>query len=276
MRLFFKPTQKLSKAFTEVKKGNFDVKILDKTKFAEINTMYNNFNIMLDELKNTETLRNDFVVNVSHEFKTPLTAIEGYATLLQDENLSQDKKQLYTERIIQNTNRLSSLTGNVLLLSKLEHQETIQDKKHFSLDEQIRQTILSLESSWTSKNIEFDLDLPEVNFYGSESLSHQIWTNLINNAIKYSKENGLIKISIQKREKSILTIIEDNGIGMDENTKNHMFDKFFQADRSHKSEGNGLGLSLVKKIVSLFNGKIIVKSKLNEGTTFFVLLPLES
>lgn len=273
-KIFYRPISKMSSSFKKISKGNFNIKINDESMFEEINELYSNFNTMTAELSNIETLRNDFVVNVSHELKTPLTSIEGYATLLQNENLDGETRNMYTEKIIRNIRELSTLTGNILALSKLEHQELITDIKTFSLDEQIKRVLINLEPSWSSKSIEFELNLEETLFSTNEGLSYQVWYNLINNAIKFSNENGIITVSLLKNEKNIIVTISDNGIGMSLDTQKHIFDKFYQGDTSHKSDGNGLGLSLVKRIVQLFEGEIKVTSELNKGTTFEVVLPI--
>lgn len=273
-KIFYRPINKMSSSFKKISKGNLNIKIEDESIFEEINELYSNFNTMTTELSNIETLRNDFVINVSHELKTPLTSIEGYATLLQNENLDNETRVMYTEKIIRNIRELSTLTGNILALSKLEHQELITDIKTFSLDEQIKRIIINLEPSWSSKNIEFNLNLEETLFTTNEGLSYQVWYNLINNAIKFSHENGTIGILLKNIDNNIIITISDNGIGMSQDTQKHIFDKFYQGDTSHKSEGNGLGLSLVKRIIQLFSGKITVTSELNKGTTFEVILPI--
>lgn len=275
MKILYRPINKMSQNFKKISKGEFNIKIEDETLFDEINELYKNFNIMTKELSSIETLRNDFVVNVSHEFKTPLATIEGYATLLQDVNLDSERRNIYTEKIIESTRSLSTLTKNILTLSKLENQDLVSDKKMFLLDEQIKQTIIDLESYWSNKNIEFDLDLDETYYSTNEGLSRQIWYNLINNAIKYSNDFGKISISIKKDDNSIIVIISDNGIGMSKETLQHIFDKFYQADTSHKSEGNGLGLALVKRIITLLKGSIDVESQVNVGSTFKISLPLD-
>ena len=167
-RLMIRPIQNISNAFDELSKGNFSVKIPTNERIAQIREMACHFNAMTYDLSHMETLRSDFVANVSHEFKTPIAAIEGYATLLQNPNLSQEKHDHYVEIILDNSRRLSNLSSNILSLSKLENQEMIVDKREFRLDEQIRRSILLLEGTWSAKNITFDLDLPKQMYYGSE------------------------------------------------------------------------------------------------------------
>ncbi|MGN1182971.1 MAG: sensor histidine kinase, partial [Faecalibacillus sp.] len=220
-----------------------------------------------------ETLRNDFIVNVSHEFKTPLAAIEGYATLMQDPHLSIQKKEQYTERIIFNCAQLSSLSSNILALSKLETQEFIFHKKIIRLDEQLRKNILLLENKWEKKHIQFHLDLPQINIFGDEQLLDRVWYNLIDNAIKYSHDQGIIEITIDNFDSEISVSISDEGIGIQQENLKYIFDKFYQVDHSRQSDGNGLGLSLVKEIIELCHGSIHVVSFPNIGSTFTVILP---
>lgn len=271
-KMFFEPIKNLRKAMEKVADGDFTVRLTDKTSSKEIKEVYTGFNFMASELNSTEILQSDFVSNVSHEFKTPISAIEGYSTLLQNgDNLDESQKE-YVEKIIYNTKRLSNLAGNVLLLSKIENQNIPTNKKQFDLAEQIRQSLLSFEQLWEQKQLEFDVDLDDVSYFGSENLLHHVWDNLISNAIKFSPEGGTIKISLKKDKKKIVFAIEDEGPGIDENVKRHIFDKFYQADTSHKAEGNGLGLALTKRIVDLEGGEIEVSNGEKSGCKFTVIL----
>ncbi|OAV40974.1 sensor histidine kinase [Clostridium saccharobutylicum] len=267
------PLVRFSEALMEVSKGNFDIK-LDGNKYGveEIEIMTRNFNVMVNELNNIETFRNDFISNVSHEFKTPLASIEGYSMLLQDKNLTEKEKEEYTHKILNNTKRLSNLVRIILQISRLENQELILEKRKFKLDEQLRQTLLLLESKWTSKNIDLNLDLDSITFCGNEELLMQVWQNLLDNAIKFTQNNGTITCTLKQSTDCITTIISDTGIGMSNDTKKHLFDKFYQGDKSHSSEGNGLGLALVKRIIDLCNGTIEVQSEEGKGSTFIVKL----
>ena len=268
-----RPVQNLSNAFGELSKGNFDIKIPENESVTEIREMAQRFNAMVYDLSHIETLRSDFVANVSHEFKTPIAAIEGYATLLQNHALPPEKQDHYIEKILDNSRRLSSLSGNVLMLSKLENQETVLDKTEYRLDEQIRQCILMLENKWASKNIEFDMELPRQIYYSSASLLEQVWINLINNAIKHSPAGSSIHIAICETSETIAVSISDDGDGMTEEVQKHIFEKFYQGDKSHKAEGNGLGLALVKRIVDLCKGEIAVESAPGKGSLFIISLP---
>jgi signal transduction histidine kinase len=184
------PIVKINDAAKKVSRGDFSVRLEEKSIAKEIEEIAKSFNIMVKELSNTETLRNDFISNVSHEFKTPLSAIEGYATLLQDERLSKEEQATYISRILENTSRLSKLTQSILSLSKLENQEIVLQQEPFMLDEQIRRVLLSYEPLWEEKEINIDLALEATQIYGSKPLLAQVWSNLIDNAIKFSRPKG--------------------------------------------------------------------------------------
>lgn len=271
-KLIIRPIQNMCNAFDELSKGNFDVRISEAERVSEIREMARHFNTMAGELSHIETLSNEFMANVSHEFKTPISAVEGYATLLQAPNLSENKREHYIEKIIENSRRLSDLSGNILLLSKLENQALVPDKSEYRLDEQIRRCILTCENKWTAKNLELDIDLPKTVYYGSESLLEQVWLNLLDNAIKHSRENGYISVSMSKSEDGISVCVADNGEGMTLEVQKHIFEKFYQGDSSRKSEGNGLGLALVKRILDLSSADISVDSCPEKGAKFTVIL----
>lgn len=274
-KLIIRPIQNIQDAFKEISKGNFDVRVPENEKVMEIKEMIHCFNAMTHDLAHIEILRNDFVNNVSHEFKTPLSAIEGYATLLQNPGLSKEKHDHYVEKILENSKRLTTLSGNVLMLSKLDNQEMIMDKSEFRLDEQIRQCILMLEKKWQEKQIEFDLNLQRQYYYGSSTLLEQIWLNLLDNAIKHSAIGSNIEVSILNQNDELRVVIKDYGCGISEDDQKHIFEKFYQGDSSRKTEGNGLGLALVKRILDLCGGNIEVKSELGKGTEFIVKLPMD-
>ena len=271
-----RPILKINDAAKKVAKGDFSVRLEDTSIASEIKEIAGNFNIMVKELSNTETLRNDFVSNVSHEFKTPLSAIEGYTTLLQDDTLSKEEQKKYIGYIIENTGRLTNLTQNILALSRIDNQEIVMQKDYFRLDEQIRRILLWYDRLWEEKNMTIDLDLDRIMFYGNKSLLAQVWSNLIDNAIKFSNQNGILSINCLSREKDVFVIIKDNGIGMKDEVKLHAFDKFYQGERSHNIKGNGLGLALVKQIVTLFGGTVSLESEIGKGTTVTVMLKTKS
>lgn len=271
-RYFFDPIKQLGRAMERVADGDFSVQLKTKSSSKEIQEVYSGFNLMTHELSATEVLQTDFVSNVSHEFKTPINAIEGYTMLLQGgDNLDEDQRQ-YVDKILFNTKRLSDLVSNILLLSKIENQSIETHRVNFRLDEQIRQSIVALEPAWTKKEIEFDVELASVTHLGNEGLLRHVWDNLIGNAIKFSPQKGLVRIRLDKREEGIVFTVEDDGPGISQEAKKHIFDKFYQADSSHKQEGNGLGLALVKRILMLTGGRIEAQNRREGGAIFTVTL----
>lgn len=265
-----RPIFNINDAAKKVATGDFTVRLEEKSTPMEIREIAENFNIMVRELANTETLRDDFVSNVSHEFKTPLSAIEGYATLLQDESLSREEQERYIRAILENTGRLTKLTQNILSLSRLDNQEIGLQKDSFLLDEQIRRILLNYESLWEEKNLTIDLNMERVVFYGNQSLLAQVWSNLIDNAIKFSNPNGTLSIDCLTSGTNVVVTVKDTGIGMEDDVKKHAFDKFYQGERSHNVKGNGLGLALVKRIVELCGGAVSLESKKGIGTAITV------
>lgn len=272
-RRILAPMVKLSKASKEVARGNYNVTISDSSKLEEVQTTFRNFNAMVRQLDSVSTLSSDFVSNVSHEFKTPLTAIEGYAMLLQDKSLPEAEREEYIEKILFNTHRLTSLVGNVLTLSKIENDHLAPQYTAYRLDEQIRQAVVMLEPEWAPKEITFDVSLDAVTISACENLLFHVWTNLIGNAIKFSPAQSKIELHLLEQKECVIFTVRDYGCGMSEDVVAHAFDKFYQGDPSHKSEGNGLGLSMVKRIVELTDGIIEIESIPNEGSVFRVILP---
>lgn len=274
-RYILSPVEHLSDASKKVAHGDFTVQIPLDSDSDELNVTISNFNSMVRELRSIETLRDDFIANVSHEFKTPLSAIEGYAMLLQEKNLGDKEREECARKILQSTARLNDLTGNILLLSKLDNQNYPQENTTFSLDEQIRQAVLMFESVWTKKQIDIDCDMPDVSFVGPQSLLNHVWINLIGNAVKFVKGDGSGRITVRltPNEKNVVVTVADNGIGMDDKTIAHIFEKFYQGDTSRRSSGNGLGLALCKKIVESLHGTITAKGAPGEGSVFTVVLP---
>jgi signal transduction histidine kinase len=270
----FSPIIKVSEASKALARGDFSIRLDEnKIRAKEVRLMAKNFNFMVNELQNNELFKNDFIENVSHEFKTPLSSIEGYVTLLQDDSIDAETKALYIQHIIANTKRLATLSDNILLLSRLEHQEISSKMSLYSLDEQIREILLLFESIWVTKNIELDIDLDTISFYGNPELLAQVWQNIIGNAMKFVSENGNIRIILRENQEFVKIEIVDNGIGMSENTKKRIYEKFYQADTSRFVPGNGLGLTLAKRIIDLHHGTIQVSSKEGKGTSFTIKLP---
>lgn len=274
-RMFFNPIKRLTKAMSQVAKGDFSVRLDGKSTAPEVQDIYAGFNLMAKELGNTEILQTDFVSNASHEFKTPLNAIEGYSTLLQNSDTLSDQQREYVEKIIFNTKRLSSLTGSILLLSKIENQTIPTNRSRFRLDEQIRQSILALEAAWEPKDIEFDVDLDEISYYGNEMLLHHVWDNLISNAIKFNPVGGCVTIRLSKEKGQLCCTVADSGPGIPEEAAAHIFDKFYQADSSHREQGNGLGLALVKRILTLEGGTVTAQNLPQGGCQFTIILKEE-
>ena len=271
-KFFFDPIKKLRKAMDKVADGDFSVRLEEQSSSKEIMEVYTGFNLMAHELGSTESLQTEFVSNVSHEFKTPINAIEGYSTLLQnDDNLTEEQRG-YIEKILFNTTRLSSLVGSILLLSKLENQQIPTSRAPYRLDEQIRQSLLSLESAWAPKDIEFDVELDRIEYIGNEAMMRHVWDNLISNAVKFSPNSGLVKMTLTKRLRKIIFTIEDSGPGLTEEAQKRIFDKFYQADGSHKQEGNGLGLTLVKRVLTIEGGEIQAENRPLGGCCFTVTL----
>ena len=271
-KYFFNPIKKLRGAMDKVAEGDFSVRLEEKSSSKEILEIYTGFNLMAHELSSTEILQTDFVSNVSHEFKTPINAIEGYSTLLQDgENLSEDQKE-YVDKILLNTQRLSSLVGSILLLSKLENQQIPTNQIEYRLDEQIRQSVVALESAWSQKDIELDVDLDRVSYLGNEQMMRHVWDNLISNAVKFSPQGGKVKLCLSQKARKLTFTVEDQGPGLSEEAQKHIFDKFYQGDSSHKQEGNGLGLALAKRILTIEKGQITAENIHEGGCRFTVAL----
>ena len=268
---FFYPIKQLGKAMEKVADGDFSVRLQTKSRLKEIREVYSGFNMMAHERGSIEIIQSDFVSNVSHEFKTPINAVEGYAMLLQDcDNLSEEEKK-YVDGIIVSTRRLSTLIGGILLLSKIENRSIPTDQTEFSLDEQIRRSIVGMENLWEEKDIEIDADLESIRYYGNEKLMLHVWDNLLGNAIKFSPQSDTIIIRLKNELERIVFTVEDHGEGISEEAKRHIFEKFYQADSSHKQEGNGLGLALVSRIMTLEGGEIYAEN-IDGGCKFTVKL----
>lgn len=269
------PIVQLRELTKKVSCGEYDVIMDESIGLRSLRELAHDFNVMVRELRQIEGIRSEFTASISHEFKTPLSAIEGYATLIQDPSLTRAERDEYANLIVKSTHRLSKLSSSILKLTRLENQNIIE-KKPFKLDENIRLAILTLEKSWSEKNIFLNVSLDETVFYGDEAFMTQVWINLIENAVKYTKQSGTISVSLKNDSQNAAVIISDNGEGIPDEAIGHIFEKFFKADPSRFGEGVGLGLAIVKRIVTLAGGNISVKSKLGKGTTFTVTLPLNT
>lgn len=262
----------LSEGIAHLAEGDFNYKIPLKKKDS-LARVYENFNKMCEELKSVQILRNDFINSYSHEFKTPIASINGFASLLLEKNLTPQEREEYLTIIIEETDRLSRLATNTILLSKLSSQQIVTDVEPYDLSEQIRQCSIILSKAWMEKKIDFDCELEEVTFAGNRELMQHLWLNIISNAIEHTNKGGRIAISLCQDKENVCVAVSDNGEGMDEQTIKHLFDPYFQGDASHSSQGLGLGLSIAKRIVELCRGEILVESKLGEGSRFTVNLP---
>lgn len=273
-----KPLNELTRATKEIASGNFNIKVDNVlnsfNQSSELGTLVDGFNNMAGELKSTEMFRNDFIHNFSHEFKTPIISIRGFARQLYQGNLTPEQEREFAKIIMDESEQLANMSSNVLLLTKLENQEIVTDKTHFYLDEQLRNCLILFEEQWSEKNLNLDLDLERISVYQNAEILAHVWKNLFSNAIKFSKPSGHLYVSCKKTIDHIHITIEDTGYGMTDETMSQIFDKFYQGDTSHATPGNGLGLPLTKRIVEMNGGKIFVKSTLGKGTTFTVHLPL--
>ena len=274
-RRMLKPIKQITEATKKVASGDFSVK-LETNRKDEIQDLVDNFNQMVKDLGSIECLQKEFIDNVSHEIKTPISSIQGFAELLKDENITQEEKQEYANIIIEESNRLLNLSTNMLKLSKLQNQNKIAKKEQIDIAEQIRKAISLLEPKWSKKEITFNVSLEEKYFWGDEELIFQVWVNLIENAIKYSNQNGKIDITLRQVNDYLEIQIKDYGKGMQEEELTKIFSRFYQIDKSHSSEGSGLGLAIVKRIVELSEGTIEVTSQENIGTTMTVKLPVQT
>ena len=276
MRSIMKPILELDKAVSKVTAGDYNVKVDTYNKAEAIVDLLDNFNTMVEQLRNNEYLHKDFSSNISHEFKTPLAIIKGYADLLEEGDLTEEEQRNYAQYISRESKRLSTLTANLLSLSSLDYDKLHGRKTRISVDEQIRQAVLNMEAKWLEKNIDIELELNEVYFTGEEELINQVWFNLLDNAIKFTDEGGRIFVSADKHHEDIIVRIEDTGVGMDEETLKHIYEQFYRGDTAKRYEGTGLGLSLVQRIIHLHDGKISADSKPGEGTCFTVILPIKT
>lgn len=273
-----RPVNEILKATDKLTQGDFSSRITLPSNvpyMKEFDDISRNFNKMAKELDSVEVLRNDFIANVSHELKTPLSIIQNYASLLKLEDLSDSQKREHTDVIIETSTKLSVLISNILKLNKLENQQITFNRSSFDLPEQLRESLLSYEHLIEEKNLTIQIDFEEISIYEDKELLSIVWNNLISNAIKFTPTNGMISLSCKEKENQIITKVQDTGMGISNDIGNHIFEKFYQGDSSHLSTGNGLGLSLVKRVIELVDGEMTVESTLNEGSTFTILLKKE-
>lgn len=269
-----KPFKKIVAAMERLSCGDFTVRLEGKGPH-EMESVANSFNRMAEELASIEVLRTDFINNFSHEFKTPIVSIKGFAEILKYSYPTQEEKDEYLDIIISEASRLAELATNVLNLSKIETQSILTEKQVFNLGEQVRRCILLLDAKTEKKNIDLSVDIEDIMLKGNKEMLSQVWVNLFDNALKFTPENGEITVSAKKIGNEAVVMIKDNGCGINDEAIKHIFDKFYQADTSHATGGNGIGLTVVKKIVDLHEGEIECKSSVGRGTTFKVFLPLD-
>ena len=257
-------------ALQKVAEGDFSVRIEDSPVFANFN-IAKNFNYMTSQLQSVETLRENFVSDFSHEFKTPISSISGFAKLLKNPKLSAEQRNEYLDVIIDESKRLVELSESVLLLNRLDSTDEVE-KEAYSLDEQIRQCALMFEQKCEDKGVELNVELETVQIKSNYKLLSQVVVNLLSNALKFTESGGKISVGCKSVGLNVMITVSDTGCGMDDDIKSNVFNKFYQGDKSRTTEGNGLGLSIVKKIVDLLGGQIYVDSKVGVGSTFTVLL----
>lgn len=272
---FLLPLKDVINAANKISRGDFKVQLKENYgENTELGMLQRSFNHMARELDGIEMFRKDFINSFSHEFKTPIVSVRGFAHQLQAGGLTEEEEKEYIAIIASESDRLAKMANNVLLLSKLEHQQIVTDKRTFSLDEQLRTCLLLLEKQWTEKELELEIDLDPVTYCFNEDMLSEVWINLFGNAIKFTPSRGKITCILRKTEDHIKICISDTGRGMSPEVISHIFEKFYQGDRSHGEEGNGIGLTIVSRILELCGGRIHVESSPGMGSVFTVTLPV--
>lgn len=270
-----KPVSKILEATEQIAKGDFSVRLAITHTYDKYNVydyIKENINKMAEELSKSEILKNDFISNVSHELKTPLSLIQNYTALMKKERISEEKKAEYADIVLKSTKRLADLVENVLKLNKLENSTLSVPYRSFSLSDTLGEVVLRFEEEIERKNIQLNCDIDELSVYSSESYIEIILSNLVSNAVKFTDIGGQIDISLKKSEKDAVVTVRDSGCGISAEQGERIFDKFYQADTSHSVAGNGLGLALVKKVIDVLGGTISVSSEVGVGSTFCVRL----
>ena len=278
-KYYLQPLKRLIRATKEIGEGHFDIRVQEEKQglyhmVPELQELLHNFNEMAEELRGIELFRNDFINNFSHEFKTPIISIRGFAHELRQEGLTEEQRTEYARIIEEESDRLARLSFNVLTLSKLENQQIVTGQTDFYLDEQIRQCILTLESDWTEKELEMIPELEPLLYHGNEEMLALVWRNLLANAIKFTPKGGFVKVTMAVGDREVTVAVEDNGIGMTPEVRARIFEKFYQGDTSHAHAGYGIGLALVGRILQLVDGRVDVESEEGKGSRFTVVLPL--
>lgn len=274
-----RPVRRIVKAAEQIMKGDFSVRIpppggIDSLGDFHIIAEY--FNRMAEELSGTETLRTDFIANVSHELKTPLAVMQNYGTMLQQPGLSEEKRMEYAGAITDASRRLASLITNILKLNKLENQQIYPAGGSYDLGEQLRECLLSFEDAWEAKGLDIEIDVEEgVMVDTDEELLSLVWNNLFSNAVKFTEPGGKIGLSMRTDGEDAVIRVEDTGCGIPPEVGRHIFEKFYQGDTSHAAQGNGLGLALVRRVIDITGGDISVNSEVGKGSVFTVRLKRE-
>lgn len=273
-RMVDKPVRQIMSALDQVMQGDFSVRIAPVKEFAGetgFNEIINAINKMTAELQGTETLRADFIANVSHELKTPLAVMGNYATMLQKPGLSEEDRMEYAKAVSEAARRLAALITNILKLNKLENQQIFPQPQKFDLGEQLCECLLVFEDDWEKKALEIETDIQDdVRVKSDPELLSLVWNNLISNAVKFTPEGGTLGVTLKADEMRVTVSVRDTGCGMTAETGKHIFEKFYQGDTSHATQGNGLGLALVKRVVDILNGEISVQSTPGLGSVFTV------
>ena len=272
-----KPLRKIARAARRVAEGDFIVQIEAAKKRGgknEIDILIEDFNKMTRELASNEMLKSDFIANVSHEIKAPLSVIQSYTQALKDGYAAPEQQEQYLDTIMAASQNLNSIITNILKLNKLENQQIFSAPEPYQLGEQLRRCALSYMERWQEKEIEFEIDVEDVAVCHDASLLELVWNNLLSNAIKFTERGGRISLTSRMRDSAVWVVIRDTGCGMDRETQARIFEKFYQGDTSHASQGNGLGLALVKKIMEIVGGDVTVESAPGDGTTFTVKINL--
>lgn len=267
-----KPIYRLIDALNELAAGNYAARL--SLRIPRVGKeLEDSFNLLAQELQNTEMLRSDFVNNFSHEFKTPLVSIQGFAKLLQKGGLTAEEEKEYTAIIAEESARLADMATKVLDLTKLENQNILTDVTEFNLSEQLRACILLLERKWSAKRLFVSANFGEETIRGNEEMLKQVWINLLDNAVKFSPDGGTLSVGIRREPHAVLVDISNNGPAISVDDQKRIFQKFYQADKAHSAQGNGIGLAIVRRIAALHGGEVRVESDENL-TTFTVLLPV--
>ena len=274
-----RPVNRILDGMEKIMKGDFSARISyfrGEDSGNEFDSIIKGLNHMAEELSGVETLRTDFISNVSHELKTPLAVIQNYGTMLQNPALSEQEQQEYARAITEQTRKLSALITNILKLNRLENQQIFPEKKEYNLTEQICECLLGFEQTWEKKNLEIETDMEEdLMICQDAELLSLVWNNLFSNAVKFCREEGRVFVSVKREENDVQVSVSDEGCGISPEVGAHIFEKFYQGDTSHATQGNGLGLALVKRVIDIVGGDIHVQSVPGEGTTFRVRLELE-